>query len=176
MLSDNAERIKESVTMRECLNAYGYEINRGGFICCPFHSEKTPSCKVYEKRIKCYGCGASADVIAFVGHIFGLDFKESIKRLNDDFRLGLDFGDSSPKAKRETQKRIEERRRKEAEKKRKDKALIEKCKTYKSCLYALEELKPPTEFDFLHPDFVYALNNAERLKYEIDCEMGRVGI
>lgn len=176
MLSDNVERIKEAVTMRECLNAYGYEINRGGFVCCPFHSEKTPSCKVYEKRIKCYGCGASADVIEFVGRLFGLDFKESVKRINEDFRLGLDFGHSSPEAKREAQKRIKERRKKEAEKKRKDKALIKKCKAYKSCLYAMNELKPPTEFDFLHPDFVYALNNAERLKYEIDCETGRADV
>ena len=174
MLSDNADRVKEAITMREVVTAYGYEVNRGGYICCPFHSEKTPSCKVYETHIYCFGCGANEDAIAFVQRLFGLDFKEALAKLNDDFHLGLDLGyDGSPEAKREAAERVRERKRKQREKIQRDKALIAKCKLYRSCLYALDELKPPTEYDFLHPDFVYALNNVERLGYELDNEIGR---
>lgn len=174
MLSDNADRVKEAITMREVVTAYGYEVNRGGYIYCPFHSEKTPSCMVYEKNIHCFGCGVNADAISFVRRLFGLNFKEAIAKLNDDFNLELDLSyDSSPEAKQEATKRAKEHKRKQQEKIQRDKALIAKCKLYRSYLYALDELKPPTEYDFLHPDFVYALHNVERLGYELDNEIGR---
>ena len=45
------EEIKQSVKMPEILSRYGLKQNRAGFICCPFHKEKSASCKIYDDFI-----------------------------------------------------------------------------------------------------------------------------
>ena len=40
--------IRDSVTMDTVLSLYGYRVKHG-FMCCPFHGEKAPSLKVYQK-------------------------------------------------------------------------------------------------------------------------------
>lgn len=58
---------------------------------CPFHAEKTPSFTVNpEKQIfKCFGCGASGDVISFYMKIKGLDFRSALLELAE--RAGLEI-------------------------------------------------------------------------------------
>ena len=162
MTADTVEIIKERVSMSEALSVYGYEMNRAGYITCPFHSEKTASCKIYEYSFHCFGCGAGGDVINFVKKLFDINFNQAIVRINEDFHLGLKLDNqSTPEQRKMARERIAQRKRNE------EKKSIE----YRDCLFALNDLKPPTEFDFLHPDFVYALNNVERLRYELDCEL-----
>lgn len=91
MRIDAVQTIKDRLTMREVLERYGYEPNRAGFVCCPFHNEKTASLKVYsgDGGWHCFGCGASGDVISFVEKLFGLSFSDALKKINDDFNLNL---------------------------------------------------------------------------------------
>lgn len=51
--------------------------------CCPFHGEKTPSFTVYDggKRFHCFGCGASGDVLDFVGRLNGVGLREAADML-----------------------------------------------------------------------------------------------
>lgn len=44
----------------------GERIPRGGFVYCPCHAEKTPSCKIYPDHFYCFGCKRSGDVIQWV--------------------------------------------------------------------------------------------------------------
>lgn len=60
------------------------EINRTGFAHCPFHTEKTPSLKVYknQNRWYCFGaCGQGGDVIDMFMKINNCDFKTAVKKL-----------------------------------------------------------------------------------------------
>lgn len=61
--------------------------------CCPFHSEKTPSFFVQEQmqRYRCFGCGASGDVIDFVENYESISFYEALKSLAD--RVGITLKD-----------------------------------------------------------------------------------
>ena len=51
--------------------------------CCPFHSEKTPSCYIHtaQQYFHCFGCGAGGDVITFIKLAENLDYVESIRFL-----------------------------------------------------------------------------------------------
>ena len=88
---DIADEIKSRITMADIFSAYGFEPDRGGFIRCPFHDEKTPSLSTYEhgRKWKCFGCGESGDVISFVEKLFRLPFADACKRIDLDFNLGL---------------------------------------------------------------------------------------
>jgi len=58
---------------------------RNGYGLCPFHKEKSPSFHVIpdRKAYKCFGCGASGDVIKFYQHIEGVSFPAAVKYLAD---------------------------------------------------------------------------------------------
>lgn len=60
--------IKERIDLVELLREEGHDVRRLGanqVVRCPFHEEKTPSCKVEPRRFHCFGCGANGDVIDY---------------------------------------------------------------------------------------------------------------
>ncbi|MCC2113276.1 MAG: DNA primase [Hyphomicrobiales bacterium] len=63
--------------------------------CCPFHSEKTPSFHVDDRRgiYKCFGCGASGDMFKFVTETEGLSFPEVVERLAGEAGVPLPVPD-----------------------------------------------------------------------------------
>lgn len=57
---------------------------RSGFIECPFHTDKTPSMKVYlsENRCHCFSCGFHGDVLDLVMKLENLSLPQAIKKLS----------------------------------------------------------------------------------------------
>ena len=94
--------------MIDICKTYGFNIQRGNFICCPFHNEKTPSLKLYDgnRGFYCFGCGEHGSVIDFVMRYFNLDFMKAISKLNDDFILGLPIGQSIDRRKQLEMERL----------------------------------------------------------------------
>lgn len=60
---------------------------------CPFHTDKSPSMTVHEGKqiFKCHSCGVGGDSVYFVKKLFSISNSEAVKRLNQDFRLGLEI-------------------------------------------------------------------------------------
>ena len=91
------DRARARLDLRQVCERYGVEFNHAGFARCPFHSERTGSFTVRRSRagrqyFRCFGCGAHGDAFDFVGQLFGISEKlEQLRRLNDDFMLGLDL-------------------------------------------------------------------------------------
>lgn len=81
--------IKDRVDFKDLVRFYGLEVNRGGFACCPFHNEKTPSFKVYEDHYHCFGCGAHGDHIDFVQKLYHVTNIDAAKQISQDFGLRL---------------------------------------------------------------------------------------
>ena len=52
---------------------------------CPFHAEKSPSFHVHpgKKFYKCFGCGASGDVIKFIRQYQNLRFYDAVRKVAD---------------------------------------------------------------------------------------------
>lgn len=122
------QTIKESVSAYEAARFYGLEPRRDGFICCPVHGEKTPSCKVYQgnRGFYCYGCHKGGNVINLVSAVLGLSFVEAEKRLNADFSLNLPLDDESPKARQKAASLASERKKRLAERERR-RSELEAC-------------------------------------------------
>ena len=89
--SDIAAQVRELVPIRLAAEHYGFTPNRTGYICCPFHGEKTASLKLYDGDggFCCFGCGAKGSVIDFTMQLFDINFRQAVLRLDMDFSLGL---------------------------------------------------------------------------------------
>ena len=81
-------QIKDRVSTREAAELYGFEVNRHGMMCCPFHPDKAPSMKV-DRNYICFGCQEKGDVISFVSKVFGLKPYEAARKLAADFGLSI---------------------------------------------------------------------------------------
>lgn len=89
---DRASEIKRLVTMRQVLDRYGYDVNRAGFMRCPFHSgDHTASLKIYQgdRGWHCFGCHKGGSVIDFVMEHDGVSFQAACKTLDAMFSLNL---------------------------------------------------------------------------------------
>jgi DNA primase len=56
---------------------------------CPFHNEKSPSFTVNDQKgfYHCFGCAEHGDIIGFTMKIDGLDFRDAVQKLADDFGI-----------------------------------------------------------------------------------------
>ena len=171
-----ANEITNRIDTIEVFEYYGLQPNRKGFICCPFHNEKTPSFKVYKGNggYHCFGCGEHGSVIDFLMRYFDLSFKEAITKLNDDFNLGLPIGERLGRRKQLDMAKRSFKARQEREKK---KAEYNQLKNNREI--ALDEwvrldkqktkYKPKTQIEDLHPLFVEAIINLPHAEYRLEC-------
>lgn len=162
-----AEQIKSSLTMYQLIRDYGFQTNREKFMCCPFHNEKTPSFKVYEKDYHCFGCGAHGDVITFVMAYFNLTFPQAIIKISSDFGISTDF--KQKKISRDEIDKIRKKRAQEqAEKEKKRKEYFQKAAEFRQAQRDLIDYCPKNEFDFVHEAYIQALHKIEYLKYYLE--------
>ena len=106
------EEIKDLYSMKDILEWYGLpQPNRAGFICCPFHKEKTASMKIYPKSYFCFGCGSGGDIFSFVQQMDGISFKEAFKELGGEteYSFSTRLKIYQAQKKREMQRKIEEK-------------------------------------------------------------------
>lgn len=78
--------VKAGISTIDAATYYGIKINRHGFASCPFHVDKTPSCK-FDRRFHCFGCGADGDVIDFTSRLFNIGILDAARKLAHDFNI-----------------------------------------------------------------------------------------
>ena len=87
---DVFEECRERVSARQAAEFYGLEIDRAGRARCCFHSpDRHPSMAFKGNGFRCWSCGAHGSSIDLVSQLYGLDALGAVRRLNDDFHLGL---------------------------------------------------------------------------------------
>lgn len=171
----NAVRIiKDNMTMNRILEQYGYTADRKGFICCPFHTEKTPSMRIYEKDYHCFGCQEHGDVITFVQKLFGLSFQDALRKIDADFGLNI-YGDHSFEELRRShyqQRALQAKREREQnEKQRLEDEYWAAFDEWKRLDENRRLYKPKTFTAELHPLFVESLQwleHQKQLLYDIE--------
>lgn len=109
-MSEAFIEIKESLTMQEVAEHFGFKISRAGFIHSPFREERTPSCKLYERSYYDFGAACGGDLIQFTAAVLGVNNWEAAKYLIDAFSLpislsgGGDLRDEIERRRREQQR------------------------------------------------------------------------
>lgn len=170
------DEIKNKISMKELLSYYGIEINKRGFIKCPFHQEKTASVKIYDgdKGFYCFGCGAGGDVIDFVQQYFNLNFKQALVKINQDFNLGLPINDEISQSKKIE---IEKRAYKRKQQIKKQKEAIKQVEdrywaAFDVWLYNHNQIQDnmPQQGQGIPEKYVVALNNIDLALFELEQE------
>jgi DNA primase len=92
---DFVEQLKSSIDIVKVIGEY-VRLERKGATgrysgLCPFHQEKTPSFSVHQGRqfYKCFGCGASGDMLKFVMEHDGLTFPETLRFLAERYGIPM---------------------------------------------------------------------------------------
>lgn len=160
------EEVKELVDVGAVARYYGVEVHRGNMALCPFHRERTPSCKLYADHYYCFGCQAHGDVIRLVQEFFGLTSIEAVKQINSDFGLGLDV-DKPPDMEKIN------RRRQEIARQKAEQANMERMYDILLRYYTLLDrykirFAPKTPDDEIDGRFVYALQNIGYAEYMLE--------
>lgn len=171
--TDLADQVKSLVTIQDVAEHYGFHPNRAGYICCPFHREKTASLKLYsdQRGWCCFGCHAGGTVIDFVMKLFDIPFRQAILRINADFALGLTWDKPDPAVR----SAILEARRREAQRKAKLEQLEDKHRELASehqywwdVLKYFEPTRGDWEAGFIHPLYAEAVRKQPYLEYMLD--------
>ncbi len=65
--------------------------------CCPFHNEKTPSCKINDDlgTFYCFGCGAKGDIFTIYQDLFNYTFLDAVKELSERAGVKINFDNKS---------------------------------------------------------------------------------
>lgn len=129
----NSDEIKSTYSMRDILGRYGLQPNRSGFICCPFHKEKTASMKIYQDSYYCFGCGAHGDIFDFVSKMENITFREAFFELGGTYEYKKEtFGERMNRYHSQKDREMQLKREEDLkEQRRLNNELID---TYRDCL------------------------------------------
>jgi len=98
-LPQTARNVK--ARLAEYLKAKGVEPNSYGFIRCPWHEDKTPSCKVNEEYLYCFSCGESGDIYKAAAALIGVPHdREHFREAAADVEKTLGIPEWKPPARR----------------------------------------------------------------------------
>lgn len=174
-MTDIFQEVKDRVSAQEAAQYYGFQPNRAGFICCPFHGEKTPSLKLYPGAggFHCFGCHTGGSVIDFTGRLLGLEPMAAVERLNADFGLALPLHRQPTQAERQ-----------EAQRRREVNETINQFETWRGSLInqlnacfrvahlALKSLETPADLDRLTASQVLAIREQAYFEWVSDVLTG----
>lgn len=160
---------KDKLSMRDVLESYGININRNGMCLCPFHNEKTPSCKVYPDSLHCFGCSEHHDIISFTKMYFNMYTQlDALKKLNDDFSLCLNLDKPQKPTKAEISEFVKRKTEKEQYKKWGKEAWETLLDKFKLMQEFKEKYPPKSPYDVLDARFVVACHNLNYSEYVLD--------
>ena len=174
LIMDYASEIKDRLTLPEIARHYGFTPNRQGRIPCPFHNGKDQNLGLKDRYYNCFVCGAKGDAIRFVQDLFGLNFSDTISKINLDFSLGLPIGQSIDRRKQLEMERLAFQRRQKAKQEEAERQQIEDdywtaFDEWKRLDYNKRNYAPKTPTEPLHPLFVEALKNIDGAEYNLSC-------
>lgn len=163
------QEIKETIPLYDIAAGYGIHINKSNMCSCPFHEERTPSMKLYDKGFCCYGCGERGDTIKFVQKLFGFENPlDAAHKINDDFHLGIDVS-RRPTVSEVTAAQLAVKDRMETQQRYDQTADL--LTVYFRTLLEYKELAPESPLEIPDKRFIEYLQNFEQLEFVMEQHM-----
>ena len=82
---NDLDTIKSKIKLSDEIEKKVKVIKKGNdfWCCCPFHEEKTPSCKINDNlgSYYCFGCGAKGDIFTIYTDIYNFTFPDAVREL-----------------------------------------------------------------------------------------------
>ena len=87
------DNIKSKIQLSNEIEKKTKIIKKGNdyWCCCPFHEEKTPSCKINDElgSYYCFGCGAKGDIFTIYTDLYNFSFPDAVRELAQKVGLKL---------------------------------------------------------------------------------------
>lgn len=174
-MDDYADQIKKAVTMHEVVLHYGFTMTHNHKIKCPFHDDNKPSLHIYPKNKGwyCFVCGEGGSSIDFVMKLFNLDFHDAIRKMNDDFRVGIPMdSNQSEKDRKEAERKLAkiraERKARENERKRLWTIYHAAMDKYTALDLIIRDEAPAGPYDDVSYRFQYACQHIDAAWQEVE--------
>lgn len=146
-MSEIFTEVREAVTMRQVAEHLGFEVNRSGFIHSPFSTDKTASCKLYDRSFYDFSSNTGGDLIKFAASVLEVNNWSACQYIVEAFGLPFDLSGSADN--REQIRRREQERQSQQEKEQRFKEAwrseVDRLKTWENIYQrAIEEkIFPP---------------------------------
>lgn len=172
-----SESIKERLTCHEFLTGVGVHVDRCGKVKCPFHGEKTASLKVYEDPKRgwhCFGCGTGGSVIDLAMMWYGMNYRDTTERLNEEFSLGLPIHKRRPQNEfdainEEIERKRVERKDRQIRAEAAHKAYLDAFEAWMKNEQIIQSKQPQGHFNEPDEEWLDAKMKQPELKYDMDC-------
>ena len=148
-----------NLNLIETAQYYGLKLTRGGFTNCIFHSDRTPSMKLYSDHFHCFGCAKHGDIITLTEQLFTLPPYQAVQKLAQDFHILQNGGDEKITPIKSGKQSYTEQENQIFKLLNLYCTFLEKCR---------EDYRPKTLDDDLHPLFVESLMKYEQYNYYRD--------
>lgn len=166
-MSEVFREIKESLTMRQVAEHFGYPVNRSGFILSPFGKEKTASCKLYRNSYYDFSTATGGDLIKFTAAILNINNWEACQYLIQAFSLPISLSGGADR-REEIERRQRERQRQEERKQEFRTALsgeINSLKRWADIYRTAIEKRLHEPFSDM---WGYCINELQKAEYKLD--------
>ncbi len=162
------EIVKDSVDIVDAARRYGIEVSRNNKALCPFHDDHTPSLSFKRQRFRCFGigCEASGDVIDLVGRLTNLSPLDTVRELNETYRLRIDVDKPVPTEEVIRRKRLAEN--KKAFKEWERWAHNTMAEYFRALRRWREAYAPGHPDESFHPRFLESLHRMDYIEYLLD--------
>ena len=174
-MGDIFREVRERVSAQDAGRHYGLTFDRRGWALCPFHADKHPSMSFRNSRYRCWACNASGDSIDLTARLLGLTPLDAVRRLNQDFSLGLPIDRPATAAEQQAARHRSEVAATywdfEVWKDRFSK-LLNAC--FRTAHTALLSLEVPEDLDRLTPAQVLAIQNQASVEFWADRLAGSI--
>ena len=92
---NDLDKIKAKLPISSELEKKSKLIKKGKdfWCCCPFHEEKTPSCKINDdsNSFYCFGCSAKGDIFTIYTDLYNYNFIDAVKELAQQAGISINF-------------------------------------------------------------------------------------
>lgn len=173
-MSELFNEIKESLTMQQVAEHFGYKVNSSGFIHSPFNTDKTASLKIYPHSYYDFSSNSGGDLIKFSADVLGVNNWQACQYLIEAFSLPYSLSGNTDNREQIRRREQERQRQQEKEEKFKEAWLseVDSLKTWE-CLYkrAIEE----KAFSPLSEMQEFVVSELQKTSHKLDVLCGLIG-